>query len=282
MFFYCSFSSSISSGVKSRSFISKLNVDGKQPLEERLKDMDSSDRRLRNLKKGLSVLMGGGKIIVDDLVEVTNFLFQRDFSKLDNLDESTKKAQVFVPDYYLTKAHNNLSPGREDDRLHEIDEYIKENPDKVDDFAEMKKTIKTQKRVITGDIPEMQLFDALKDYLSSRNEICAVFHGQNVYDIDITMPGKKSPQLNEKDFILLNLTYRYIMIIEVKNTYGGKNVEKAEKQVADAIESIQAFFGADLDQSWSIIPIVYCTKAIDNMSPCNAYLIEGKFNIYHQ
>ena len=267
----------MNSGVKSHSFISTLNVDGK-PLEERLKSMDSSDKRLRNIKKGLRVLMGGGKTIVDDLVEVTDEVFKRDFQPFYDLGESDEKVQAFVPDYFLTKSFNNLSPGKEDERVHQIEEYIKKNPDEEYKFVKILEKIKTETQVIKGDRPEMHLFDALKDYCSSRNEICLVFHGQNLYDIDITMHREKAPKMSEKDFIILNLTYRYVMIIEVKNTYGGKNVAKAEKQLTGARESFQAWFGADLDQSWSIILIVYCTKAIDNMTPSNAYLIEGKYN----
>ena len=250
------------------SFISSLHVDGKK-LEQRLKDMDSSDKRLKTTKKGLEILVGSGKKI-DNLVEATEFLFQRDFPEFCRLDESSTKEQVFVPEFFLTKAFNNLNPGGEDLRQQEIDEFAKNDPKII-------KHIKTAKRVATGDQPEMDLYNALKAFFATRKEVCAVFHGQNLYDIDITTPGGKSSQLHEKDFIIVNLTYRYVMIIEVKNTFAGKSVEKAEKQLTDAKELIQAWFGADLDETWSLIPIGYCNQVMENKAPSNAYLITGKF-----
>ena len=241
--------------------------------------MDSSDKRLKTIKNGLSVLLGNGQQVNDNLIEVTEYLFQRDFPKLFDLNEQSTKVQDFVPDFFLTKAFNNLKPGQEKERLCEINSFLKENPDKANQFLDTKKSINEAQRVTRGDQAEMHFLEALKNYLSNKDEICIVFHGHNLYNIDITMPGKETPNLVEKDFIIVNLTCRYIMVIEVKNTYGaGKSAEKADKQLRDAMESIQAYFGADIDESWSYIPVVYCTQVKDNETPSGAYLIQGKFN----
>ena len=241
--------------------------------------MDSSDRRLKTIKNGLSVLVGNGQPINHDIVEVTEYLFQRDIKELYDLDESSEKVQFFVPDFFLTKASNNLMPGQEKKRLLEINSHLEENPDDVHLFEMTQQTINSAQRKYRGDRPEMELFEALKDYFSKRDEICIVFNGHNLYNIDITMPGKQTYNLVEKDFIIVNLTRRYIMVIEVKNTYGaGNSVEKADKQLRDTMESIKAYFGADLDESWSYISVLYCIQVKDNKTPSGAYFIQGKFN----
>ena len=243
--------------------------------------MDSTDKCLKTIKNGLKVLLGNGKAS-GELVEDVEYLFQRDFPQISTLsaNESSENVTVMVPNYFLTKSFNNLQPGEEDTRLLEIDNYIAKNPDLEDTFTKIRNTIISAKRKWSGDRPEMELYKDLEHFFRNRKETCIVFHGHQLYNIDITAPGDESsnPKLEEKDFIIINLTYRYIMVIEVKNTYGaGKSAEKADKQLMGAKESFQAYFGADLDPSWSFLPLIYCNQVKENKAPSNAYLISGTF-----
>ena len=260
--------------LKEANYMSTISLEG-QRLEERLKSMNSTDKRLKTIKKGLKILVGNGKTI-SNIVEAADYLFKRDFPEIYELNESSKTVQTFVPNYFLTKATKCLKPDKGDDILKDLEEYAKNFPVKAEDSEERAKKVKSALRVNRGDRPEMDLYNALKEFYTKRDETVTVFHGHQLYDVDITTSEKRSYKLNEKDFIIINLTCQYIMVIEVKNTFGaGESAEKAETQLMNAEESIRDWFGADVDAKWSFIPVVYCNEVVENKTPKNAYLVKG-------
>ena len=260
--------------VEVTNYMSSLSLEGPR-LEDRLNSMDSTDKRLKTIKKGLKILVGNGNTI-NNIVEATDYLFKRDFPEIYELNESSEKVQTFVPNYFLTKATKCLRPEKGDGILKELDECAKNNPSKAEDFKARGKKVQSALRVYRGDRPEMDLFNDLKEFYAERDETVTVFHGHQLYDVDITSSEKRSCNIAEKDFIIVNLTCRYIMVIEVKNTYGaGESAEKAEKQLMNAMESIKAWFGADIDASWLFVPVVYCNDVVGNKTPKNAYLVKG-------
>ena len=80
--------------------------------------------------------------------------------------------------------------------------------------------------------------------------------------------SKKGQTGSEKDFIIVNYTYSYIMTIEVKlnlTTDKGKNasvspVEKSANQLKEAFEILEEIFGEDIKVSWWFIPMIYCSS----------------------
>ena len=79
-----------------------------------------------------------------------------------------------------------------------------------------------------GDIAEMKVFKLLKSYLESTKDDCLVLHGHSF------LYGNN---YKEKDFIVLNLSKGYIMVIEVKAS--SKYFGKAKAQLQDSMESVQ-------------------------------------------
>ena len=64
----------------------------------------------------------------------------------------------------------------------------------------------------------------------------------------------------EKDFIIINLTYGYVLNIEAKQTLNQKSMESAKKQLENTKKIIEKWFGADLKPGWVFISAVYCEK----------------------
>ena len=170
-------------------------------------------------KLNIEVLVGNGR--VKSLVEATNDLFKLHFPQFCDLNESSENVQVFVPEYFLTspKSYKNLRPGKEETRVDEFEKYAAENPGEKEPFKKELSTVYNAKDSYKGDGTEMDLYDGLKTYLARRKDICVVFFGHNLHEIDITQHGNVFREA-EKDCILVNLTYRYIMVFEAKHTLG--------------------------------------------------------------
>ena len=102
-----------------------------------------------------------------------------------------------------------------------------------------------------GDIAEMKVFKLLKSYLESTKDDCLVLHGHSF------LYGNN---YKEKDFIVLNLSKGYIMVIEVKAS--SKYFGKAKAQLQDSMERVQAVFNSveNMSQSWKFIGICYIEK----------------------
>ena len=70
-------------------------------------------------------------------------------------------------------------------------------------------------KVVKAEKAEKKMFNALKKYFSNVNEEVIVLYSFNF----MGSLSKTDFQPAEKDFILLNLTKRYIMPLEVKTAY---------------------------------------------------------------
>ena len=130
-----------------------------------------------------------------------------------------------------------------------------------------RRNLECAKRVYAGDKPEFDLYWKLQEYFKKDGDLVAVFHGIKLYEIDITQEKDSNIKLNEKDFIILNCTKRYIMVVECKNSIGPANsVESSLNQLSGAKNSLELWFGADIDNSWHFIPMIFCQKiAIENV-----------------
>ena len=77
----------------------------------------------------------------------------------------------------------------------------------------MLKEFEGKYREIKGHIVENLCYDDIKEYFSTRNETVLVIHGLYM----LRLVPKRGQKGSEKDFIIVNYTYSYIMTIEVKS-----------------------------------------------------------------
>ena len=120
--------------------------------------------------------------------------------------------------------------------------------------------------LIPGEPLEKNIFTTLKKYFSDHeNQKVLVLHGYEVMNLDSLerrdKNGKlKDVQKEEKDFIIINLTYGYILAIEAKATLNSKSIEKARRQLEGTMKMLKKWFGADLKKAWKFFSAVYCER----------------------
>merc|ERR1719418_233031 len=97
---------------------------------------------------------------------------------------------------------------------------------------------------VRGERAEKKMFKSLQKYFSKTNEEVLVL---NSFDCMKSWSEKHIKPV-EKDFILINLTKRYIMPIEVKTNFHKQSLSKAIKQIKGTIELIDDWVAGDLTE----------------------------------
>ena len=90
-------------------------------------------------------------------------------------------------------------------------------------------------------------------------------------------------KVKEKDFVIINPTRKFIMIIEVKRTLGaGDSIEKSEAQLSDAKKDLEVWFGTEGLHHWLYIPMIYTEKVdpVLSCNECNRFVIEGRYLLH--
>ena len=123
---------------------------------------------------------------------------------------------------------------------------------------------------------EKNVFTGLKEYFDTySDQEVLVLHGYEVMDLDSLERRdrfgklKRSAQKEEKDFIVINLTYGYILTIEAKSTLDSKSIKKAKKQLENTKKLMKKWFGADLNKEWLFFSAIYCEKGDKYAKLCN-------------
>ena len=128
-------------------------------------------------------------------------------------------------------------------------------------------------RTRRGELPEQNLYVALQAYFKENNESVAVFHG-----IDILKMNLDKFKVNEKDFVIIDVSRRCILVIEVKSTLGaGDSIEKSIHQLNEAKEDLEAWFATEGLEHWTFIPLIY-TEKVDptiDCNGCNQHIFQG-------
>ena len=243
-------------------------------LHERLIP-DQGSNKFGKIQKSLNCLMGNGRDLVLTIPEIVEELLPRNYPELTQFN-GNEKLVVFVPEWYLTKAVKYVEPTRGLD-LQEYSTRTAETqtcPERKKYFEDMKKFHMGGKRTYGGELPERTLYDVLQERFKNKNESVAVFHGIDILKLNLDRTFKVS----EKDFVIISFTYRYVMVIEVKKTLGaGDSVAKSTKQLIEAKEDLEAWFGTEGLHNWMYIPVIFAENITIplNCHSCNEFIITG-------
>ena len=118
------------------------------------------------------------------------------------------------------------------------------------------------------------MFDALKQYFDGCKDDVVVIHSHKFLNKDSN---------NEKDFIILNLTKGYILVIEVKANQS--KYQKAKKQLFDAKDRFGEIFGAlGYPAGWKYGGVFFAQfnesdKQLFDCDACSKFAIIGTENI---
>ena len=236
----------------------------KTPFEPKKgkKQMKPYEQKFRKICQNLKLHLGSN-CIETDIFKAIKLIMKRDFQ--ENFESN--KVQIFVPKVFLTKfAHvteydeyiKNIEELKNINDMNELTDKIitvsdqtkKENMAKklkeaVLAFAGNQTYTKIRKltpheiqRVkelprVRGERAEKKLFKGIQNFFKDSNEEILVFY-------NLTFMGSKADQdlkPTEKDFVLVNLTKRYIMPFEVKVSLNSDAVKKAVVQIEGGCNS---------------------------------------------
>ena len=88
-----------------------------------------------------------------------------------------------------------VDPKRGDELLKNLDEAADLYQTRREEFENHSKEVKGAQRTHWGEVPEVRLYNALKDRCAQKEESLAIFHGLNIHKFDPaeTDEGEKGP-----------------------------------------------------------------------------------------
>ena len=231
-----------------------LHTDQLKP-RSKLKDWIDDEEEIGNrktiknkIKTNLYSYYLGNNVEFASFKKAATFLFNRDYKD---------KKQIFVPEVFLTKIPKMI--------LHEKEQVEKKLEAMNDDelSAEEKKekeNLKERLKTIEGEMIEKKVYDTLKAYYKSdSDQEVLIIHGYELADLE-NLADRKDISHWEKDFLIVNKTYGYIMNIEAKSSLNVNSLNSAKEQLENTKTILEKWFGADLKEGWKFISAIYCER----------------------
>ena len=235
-----------------------------------------SDENLQKITANLIGWLMGNNVNIDakEIQKAIDFLFERDhqiFLKLlSEKIEVGKFGPVFVPAVFFSKIPDVLDP--DDFQRRRIQAQgnstgtlpwtFSESADKLKWISINGNPVPRDYKAsgqLQGDLAERKVYRALQDYFDKTKDACLVIHSHSFL---------YNQNFEEKDFIILNLTKGYVMVIEVKASNNG--FPKAKQQLKDGKERVQAVFNSveNMSDDWQYVGVCYidagdCTSTHD-------------------
>ena len=229
--------------------------------------------------------MGHGQQ-VNSIPEAVAALLARNYPNLVNWN-GDKKLVIFIPDFYLNKAVKYVNPNRGDEVLKNLEEAAELHPERKEEFMKHRNALIGAKRVHRGEVPEVNVYNALTERFDKGDETVTIFHGLNITKFDVE---RQDNNVNEKDFVLLSETYKYIAVIECKKTLDQETLEKSLQQLADTKSDLESYLRnailadeEEITSDWKFAPFIYHEESEDNINFCDAckeHIIQGKLKYF--
>ena len=151
----------------------------------------------------------------------------------------------------------------------------------VVDFGKLEKlNDKVTELKVLCEKTEKDVLNGIKEYFKVQsNEDAIIFVGQEIeYDYK-EGNGKYNRKYYEKDFLILNLTFGYVLNIEVKNHLGKGEVLSGCKQLDETKRLFKHQFGEKIDPDWRVILVLYGSSLHLDLvicTECQPYIITSK------
>ena len=235
-----------------------------RPGDPKLKDWidDEEDETRKSIwnkiRKNMYKYYLGNNVEFASFRKAAEFLFNRDYKG---------KKQIFVPEVFLTKAPEMIFHEKK-----EVEELLKAmNDDNLSPQEKKEKEkLKARLKTIAGEAIEKKVYDTLKAYygLDDDQELL-ILHGYELADLE-KLANQKDVAHWEKDFLIINKTYGYIMNIEAKSSLNGKSLNEAKTQLENTKKILEKWFGADLRKGWKFISAIYCEREDKTNKNCKS------------
>ena len=218
------------------------------PKLEDLIDCEFDEARqpiLDKIRKNITYCLGNA-VEFTLLSKAAEALFNRDYKD---------KKQIFVPECFLTKDPTMIF--QEKENLEKLLED-KKRAGHLSKQEEGKWRCKIKS--LAGEILEKTVYDTLKTYFHTHHsQQVLVLHGYEIMDLEM-LTSQREITHGEKDFIIINSTYGYIMNIEAKSSLNAKSLNEAKRQLEETKKLFEKWFGADISTSWQFISAIYCER----------------------
>ena len=275
--------------------------------EKAKKFMIKYERQFRKICQNLQLHMGSSTIETDIFKGIESVM-KRDFEE----DLNAEKIQIFVPKIFLSKFPEVIQYDRYIKNIEELKliQDINEISAKIENELDAEKKERLAQRledsqkkmeknemykelrsleeeevqmvknlpIVRGERAEKKLFKAIKKHFSRADEEVAVFYAYNF----MGSVSEKHIKPVEKDFILINLTKRYIMPIEVKTNFHKQSLSKAKKQIKGTMELLNDWVAGDLTEEcgWRFVPAICFEGKIPKVNQefcanCVKYVFHG-------
>ena len=224
-----------------------------------------SNANLQKITANLINWLMGNNVNIDrkEIQKAIDFLFERDHEIFLLLLQGKITVKdfgpIYVPMIFFTKIPDVLIPKDFEDKRNKAKTWDSNSHDyQISEQAQKLKMIKIggnpvprdhiSSGQLLGDLAERKVFQALQKYFDKTRDACLVLHGHSFL---------YNQNFQEKDFIILNLTKGYVMVIEVKASNNG--FPKAKQQLKDSKERVQAVFNSveNMSNAWQYIGVCY-------------------------
>ena len=231
-----------------------------------------------------------------DIKKAVEKVANRDYPELNK----SKISPIFIPEVFLTNYPEMLDYEKYisdlDKQVSKLKEHNKHLKREIDNELqntghtqkiskrkqELLKSIKQAERLedkwkrVRGEYPERVAYSYLKDCFKDEETI--VIHGHKILKLNDL---EEEALEFEKDFIILNLTKRYILCIEVKSSCHQTSLEKSKCQLDGAKNLIEKWCSELLkDNSWKYYSAIYFhetkrSKEFEFCENCAKFIIFG-------
>ena len=119
---------------------------------------------------------------------------------------------------------------------------------------------------VNGDRAEKKAYNFLKDLIKDE-EVVVI----NNFKIMTLQDLEKIAADKEKDFVIFNLTKRYIMSLEVKSSCNESSLISSRKQVSSCLDIFSKWCGSDLstENGWKFFSVIFFEENSENFQFCD-------------
>ena len=155
-----------------------------------------------------------------------------------------------VPNHTVCLTFCCYNTGRPSEQFLEKVKKIKESPKKSQNETELLKKVD----LIKGEKTEKKVYKTIKNLFARLNEDVLVIHGLKC----MQLKDQNEIEYEEKDFLIINLTKRYVMSLEVKSSLSKNSLKSAKKQVNRAKRVIDEWLGATFtkENGWMFLGVI--------------------------
>ena len=238
---------------------SPIEKQGKNNLKKRLAKNDGPGRQKYNF---------GQNTTTDRTSEAAKFRLERDFIEIhDFKDKSKPLGLISVPIGFIPAKPNIVS----------LDKNLLKLSLKAENVSkEDQKKFQDDRTKAVGDIAERSVYDTLKSFYKDRKE--TVLFIKNLHMLQVDGTTRTIANNREIDFIVVHYDLALIINIEVKNSFGILQAQRAKVQLEENKLFIEDWFSEDISNDWKYLSVLYIEQEISKADKVlnTKYLISGK------